>query len=128
MDSDYLQFSGGTKITRATDYEECVRLANSASYDLVIFFGQTTSPGGTYRDYPLTNSIRAIREIKAKVTTPIIALSTMPETEQQLLSAGADVFLAMPYLLKDFPDAVDWCLDDISTTELSDAGGQWCPN
>ena len=40
-----------------------------------------------------------------------MALSTIPETEQQLLTAGADIFVAMPYELKDFRTAVDRCLE-----------------
>jgi hypothetical protein len=84
----HLEVRGGTKITRATEYEECVRLASGGNYDLVVFFGQTTSAGGTYTEGPLENSIRVIQEIKTKVSTPILALSTMPETGQQLLSAG----------------------------------------
>ncbi len=106
----YLDPRGGVEITQAEDYEKCVRLASSDNYDLVVFFGQTTSAGGTYTEGLLANSIRAIREIKAKVATPIIALSTFPQLEEQPLSAIADVFLAMPYELKDFKAAVDRCL------------------
>lgn len=106
----YLDPRGGVEITQAEDYEKCVRLASSDNYDLVVFFGQTTSAGGTYTEGLLANSIRAIREIKAKVATPIIALSTFPQLEEQPLSAIADVFLAMPYELKDFKTAVDRCL------------------
>lgn len=106
----HLEARGGTKITWATRYEECVRLASSGDFDLVVFFGQTTSAGGTYTEGLLENSVRAIQKIKAKVSTPIIALSTMHETQQQLLSAGADVFVAMPYELKDFKDSLDRCL------------------
>ncbi len=106
----HLETRGGAKFTRATEYEECVRLASSGNYDLVVFFGQTTSAGGSYTEGPLANSIRAIRAIKASVSTPIMALSTIPETEQQLLSAGVDVFVAMPFEFKDFRTAVDQCL------------------
>lgn len=106
----FLYPQGGVEMTQAENYEKCVRLASSDNYDLVVFFGQTTSAGGTYTGGIFANSIRAIREIKAKVATPIIALSTFPQLEEQPLSAIADVFLAMPYELKDFKAAVDRCL------------------
>jgi DNA-binding response OmpR family regulator len=97
-------------VSSATGRDDLVRRAASENFGLIILFGQTLLPGSDRADLPLENSVHAIQEVKAKVTTPILALSTIPETSRRLVSAGADVFLAMPYTLKDFTAAVDRCL------------------
>lgn len=105
----HLETRGGVKFTRAKQRDECERLACSGNFDLIVLLGQTTLYSRGFVGSPLDNSVAIIQAIRAKVATPIIALSTMPEMEQ-LLSAGADVFLAMPYELKDLGSAVDRCL------------------
>lgn len=101
---------GGTVVSSAAGLDDLVRRAASGKFDLIVLFGQTLLPGSGRADLPLENSIRAIQEVKAKVSTPILALSTIPESSRRLVSSGADAFLAMPYTLKDFTDAVDRCL------------------
>jgi DNA-binding NarL/FixJ family response regulator len=101
---------GGTVVGSATGRDNLVRRAATGKLDLIVMFGQTLLPGSDRADLPLENSVRAIQEVKAKVSTPILALSTIPESSRRLVTAGADVFLAMPYKLKDFTDAVDRCL------------------
>jgi DNA-binding NarL/FixJ family response regulator len=101
---------GGTVVSSAAGRDDLVRRAATGKFDLIVMFGQTLLPGRGRADLPLENSIRAIQEIKAKVSTPILALSTIPESSRRLVSSGADVFLGMPYALKDFAAAVERCL------------------
>lgn len=110
----HLQTRGGSVISSAAGLDDLVRRAATGKFDLIVMFGQTLLPGSGRADLPLENSIRAIRQIKAKVSTPILALSTIPESSRRLLSSGADAFLAMPYTLEDFTAAVDGRLDTLT--------------
>lgn len=106
----HLRERGGTVVSSAAGRDDLVRRAATGKFDLIVMFGQTLLPGSDRADLPLENSVRAIQEVKAKVSTPILALSTIPESSRRLVTAGADVFLAMPYALKDFAAAVERCL------------------
>lgn len=101
---------GGVVVSSVTGRDDLVRRAVTEKFNLIILFGQTLLPGSDRVDLPLGNSVRAIQEVKAKVSTPMLALSTMPETQRRLVTAGADAFLEMPYSRKDFTIAIDRCL------------------
>lgn len=102
----HLQGRGGVIVSSVAGRDDLVRRAVTGKFDLIILFGQTLLPGRDRVNLPLENSVRAIQEVKANVTTPILALSSMPETKPRLLAAGADAFLAMPFAVKNFIGAV----------------------
>lgn len=103
---NHLQERDGVVVSSAAGRDDFVRRAVTDKFDLIILFGQTLLPGRDRVDLPLENSVRAIQEVKTNVTTPILALSSMPETKRRLLAAGADAFLAMPFAVKNFICAV----------------------
>lgn len=106
----HLQTRVGAVISSAAGRDELVRRIAADKFDLIVLFGQTLLPSREHVLPPLKNFVQAIFDITSKVSTPIIALSSMPEMRGELLAAGADVFLAMPYTLTDFTAAVDRCL------------------
>lgn len=103
----HLQGRGGVIVSSVAGRDDLVRRAVTGKFDLIVLFGQTLLPGRDRVNLPLENSVRAIQEVKANVTTPILALSSMPETTLRLLAAGADAFLAMPFTIQDFTAMVD---------------------
>lgn len=105
----HLRARGGVIVSSVAGRDDLVRRAATEKFDLIILFGQTLLPGRDRVNLPLENSVRAIQEVKANGTTPILALSSMPETKPRLLAAGADAFLAMPFTIQDFTAMVDRC-------------------
>ncbi|MCU0772417.1 MAG: hypothetical protein MUE94_11720 [Verrucomicrobia bacterium] len=103
----HLESRGGVEIAQAKHRDECEQLATSGNFDLIVLLGQTTLYSRGFVGSPLDNSIAIIKAIKAKVATPVLALSTMPEEEGALLNAGAHGFLAMPYTLDEFTGALN---------------------
>lgn len=106
----HLQTRGGTMISSVAGRDDLVRRIATDKFDLIVLFGQTLLPSRDRVLPPLKNTVQAIFDITSKVSTPIVALSTIPESRSEVLAAGADVFVAMPYTLKDFTAAVDRCL------------------
>ncbi len=101
---------GGVEIFQANHSDNCVRQAATGEFGIIILFGQTLlsrrGPVGSQLD----NAIATIQAIKSKSATPLLAFSTMPGEREELLSAGAHGFLAMPYTLGEFTGAMDRCL------------------
>jgi DNA-binding response OmpR family regulator len=115
----HLRKQGGVGVSKAADSDHFVRRATTEKCVLLIVAGQTLLPGTSDTGLPLENAMRVIRAVKAKSSAPVIALSTITKTEQELLSAGADVFLAIPFKMKQFTDAVDRCLPPMNPPRLS---------
>ncbi len=103
----YFDSRRSVEICQAKHSDNCVRLTSSSDFDLIVLYGQTTLPSRGFPGSPLDNSIAILKAIKAKVATPVLALSTVPEEEGALLNAGAHGFLAMPYTLDEFTGALN---------------------
>lgn len=101
---------GGVEIFQANHTDNCVRQAASGEFGLIILFGQTLLSRRGSVVSPLDNAIATIQAIKSKVTTPLLTLSTMPGEREELVSAGADDFVEMPYRLGEFTAALDRCM------------------
>lgn len=101
---------GGVEVIQANHSDNCVRQAASGEFGIIILFGQTLlsrrGPVGSQLD----NAIATIQAIKSKSTSSLLALSTMPGEREELLSAGADDFVEMPYRLGEFTSALDRCM------------------
>jgi hypothetical protein len=86
---------GSTRISRA---DELAKLGCSGAFQLVVLAADNLLAGPGLRSSWVSadQAMGAIRAIRERTATPIIAVTVFPENEQGLLEAGADFVLRLP--------------------------------
>jgi hypothetical protein len=97
--------------TDTGDLAEFTALSEAGSYDLFILVFNTVrwNGAGSQND----KAIEVIERIKSRPKAGVIALSCWwkePEFPDKVCRAGADFFLALPFEIPDFLEAVRKCL------------------
>lgn len=95
--------SDGHAVTCVADGAELLRITASRSFDLVL----------TDLSMPKIDGLTVIRLLRAEPCTaqlPIIAMSADPCVERDAHAAGANAFLAKPFLLDELLTAVECAL------------------
>jgi hypothetical protein len=87
--------------------DEFVREASTGAFNSVVLCPNSIAPPLLLEGGLLENAVAAVKAIKGARAVPIVVLSTMPEWRDDLIAAGADVFMAMPLNITDFTAAVD---------------------
>ena len=86
--------------------DEFVREASTGAFHSVVLCPNSISPPLLINGALLENAVAAVKAIKGARAVPIFVLSTC-EWRDDLIPAGADVFMAMPLNVTEFTAAVD---------------------
>jgi DNA-binding response OmpR family regulator len=87
------------KTTRIGRADELIKLASSGAYQLVIVAADNLLPGPGLRDSWVSadEAVQAIRAIRDRCDTPVIALAVFPADEVALLAAGVESVVRLPF-------------------------------
>lgn len=96
---------------------ELIQQTCNGAFSLVVIYPNCLFPTAPYT--LLEHSVIAIQSIKSSGKAPIIALTSMPEWGESLLTAGADVCLNTPFEAPEFRDAALRCLSSVRPSGLS---------
>jgi len=97
-------------VSERTCSEEVVRDASTGNFDTVVLCVNSMSPLVRYGGGVLGSATGTIKAIKAALSVPVLVLSTFPEWRDDLIAAGANVFMTMPMNYTEFREAVSECL------------------
>jgi hypothetical protein len=93
-------------VSECTRMDEFVREASTGAFHSVVLCPNSISPPLLINGALLENAVAAVKAIKEARAVPIFVLSTC-EWRDDLIAAGADVFMAMPLNVTEFTAAVD---------------------
>ena len=100
--------AGRCHVDQRTRMDEFVREASTGAFHSVVLCPNSIAPPLLLDGGLLENAVAAVKAIKGARAVPIVVLSTMSEWRDDLIAAGADVFMAMPLNVTEFTTAVDW--------------------
>ena len=85
--------------TRISRGDELVKLGCSGVFQLIIVAADNLLAGPGLRSSSLSadEAAAAIRSIRERATTPVMAVSVFPENEPALLEAGAECVVRLPF-------------------------------
>jgi hypothetical protein len=93
-------------VSGCTRMDEFVREASTGAFHSVVLCPNSISPPLLINGGLLENAVAAVKAIKGARAVPIFVLSTC-EWRDDLIAAGADVFMGMPLNVTEFTAAVD---------------------
>jgi len=85
--------------TRISRGDELVKLGCSGVFQLIVVAANNLLAGPGLRSSSISadEAAGAIRSIRERTTTPVIAVSVFPENEPALLEAGAECVVRLPF-------------------------------
>ncbi len=87
------------RFTKTGRAGELAHLGRSGQFDLIIVAAENLSPGASRRDTAVASEevLRAIRGIRSRCSTPVLAITVTLEAEATLLGAGAEHVVRFPF-------------------------------
>ncbi len=102
-----LLLAGRCHVTECSRMDEFVREGSTGTFHSVVLCPNSIAPPLPLEGGLLENATAAVKAIKGAHAVPIIILSTVSGWRDDLIAAGADVFMAMPMNVTEFTAAVD---------------------